>query len=867
MMRFFIHIAVAWFLGLAVCAQPFRDDFDRGSMENWYVLGGEWEIKDGRLTQSAETWGRHIVITPIRLEQGSLRAKMCVDVPVSPSEGSFGFVLRFPGRDTYTALRLGAYGGAELMQPVKDARFRDFTPEVGRTYEVQVVIAGQTVTCSIDGASLGSADMAETNAPGTVGFYTECRATFDDFEVTGDWRIDQSIAPEETGRPELEMLFAEWMPTSMDPNLPVSVNGAVFAYFRNIGTGPAVIKSVTFAGREFTADQFPEWVGYMRRQPVSVLPGDVGRLEIRLSGLPRAMGMKLLADPFGSAPATLVMTPNRGEPVEVTVDLARRAVLQINFMAFSPDLRTVYVYAQNNQALRNSRAGPARIEHVLLNGTDVTERARLGSRQIARDVVPIEISLDQPLAKGKPVQVVIETGSGLRTGHVLRAFPSKFNILVYCDRNQARADFMEDIHNHCATALNAFFDREEFDRLGFDIIPMSGASYLPTALAHLRSPIRGIWADEVDKGTRTSAAALLRPMDDAGRFLPSESDSVPLLNFNLVSPGKSAISGHLMIPDAVMHSYGWYMCPNVKRGFGRVSTLPVREYRLSRRPFWPYFRDSEIAVPRDPEQQVMLDRHPEFQRCLTPKEQRWLAYGTLIQGAKSMGHWAYRSTPMSKFYFMWATPVMRMGLGAVAGDRIGPYAIPEEVVKMLRDVWREHGRINAELRVIGPLVAVSDVSYGANVVRVTPEQDRFGDPAAEAAALVSGLDTLVLLVLNHAIDPGESPGKSGPVSNPVPPKFDPVNVTVEVNVPAWLEPRRVFSVDYERVTDIATRPVDGRLRFEIPELEVSKVYVITASDEVRSECLARHAEMSRRLARAAAAVPAPNEAWADTNVK
>jgi hypothetical protein len=206
-------------------------------------------------------------------------------------------------------------------------------------------------------------------------------------------------------------------------------------------------------------------------------------------------------------------------------------------------------------------------------------------------------------------------------------------------------------------------------------------------------------------------------------------------------------------------------------------------------------------------------------------------------------------------------------MGGIAGNRIGPYVIPDEIVRMLGDVWAEHGRINAELRVIGPLVAISDVSHLAKVVEVKPEKDRYGDPAAAAAALVSGLDSIVLVVLNHSIDPGKSPGKSGPVSNPDPPKYDPVDATVELRMPEWLDPRHVFSVDYDRIADVAPQRDGDKLRFVLPGLQVSKVFVITSSKDVKDACLARHAEMQKRLASMAATVPVPDEAWEDKNVK
>ena len=70
-------------------------------------------------------------------------------------------------------------------------------------------------------------------------------------------------------------------------------------------------------------------------------------------------------------------------------------------------------------------------------------------RLISRLHQAIEISLDEPLARGQYACVVITTAEGNRTGHTLRAFPSKFNILVAHARTP-RLDFMEDIYYHGA---------------------------------------------------------------------------------------------------------------------------------------------------------------------------------------------------------------------------------------------------------------------------------------------------------------------------------------------------------------------------------------------------------------------------------
>ena len=848
----------------------FRNDFSKKALRGWYTAGGSWKVVEGELRQEATDWGRYMLLPPVRLEQGTLRARMRADQGHKPGGACFGFALRYPGAKTFTILRLGAYGAAGLMQPVKDASIRRFKPEIGRYYDVKAELAGDTVTLFIDGKKLGSARMTEAKAPGTIGFYTENQARFDNLEVSGTWRLTRKEPALGEGKPRLDIRFTEWRPVSLDPTLSFSVSGALQIYYKNTGTADAVLDHVKVLDKKADRYDSPPWIVYARQHPRRLKPGETGQLEVRLNGLPKAVALRILENPGGPARLPVVIVPRGGKAVRTSVDIAGRSEVQINFMAFSEDLKTLYVYVQNNKAAVDGAGKPVALTGIEVNGVDMTRRARFGARTVFRDVVPIVVSLPKALPMGPPVLVTVATADGKRTGHALRVFPSKFNILVCYNSAQARKDYLEDIYNHCVTAVNSFRDRAKCERLGFDLIPMGSPSVLTRMHTYRNSPVRGVWMDEVDKGVKGyDVLSLLRAIEDGEDMLRGFAvGEIPLVCFNLCNPGSSAQTGYMTLPDAVMHSYGFFMCPRSRRGFGRLSTLPAREYRLARRPFWPYYRDSEIAVPRDPVKKVMLPRNKAFQRCLTPKEQRWLTYGNLIQGAKSMAHWGYWAGPMSKFYFMWKQSVLRLGLGAPADDRVGPYKLERAVADMLKTVWSEHGRINAELRTIGPLVAISDVSYLAKVTKVEPKTDRYGDPAAEAAALVSGLDTLVVVVLNHDIKPAKVLfSGTGPLSNPAPPTYDPVHATVDVRIPEWIKPAYVFSVDHQRVADVSLTEKGGALRFVVPRLEVSKLYVITSSRAVKEGCLARHAEMRKRLVKMAATVPVYNPGWRDRDLK
>ena len=117
-------------------------------------------------------------------------------------------------------------------------------------------------------------------------------------------------------------------------------------------------------------------------------------------------------------------------------------------------------------------------------------------------------------------------------------------------------------------------------------------------------------------------------------------------------------------------------------------------------------------------------------------------------------------------------------------------------------------------------------------------------------------------VLNHNIDTGKAPfPRTGPLSNPEPPTYGPVNVSVEVRLPKWLDPKYVFTVAHDELRDVSPTRVADALRFAIPQLEVSEIIVITSSESVRDGCRQRHAEMQALLAQMARITPVPRENW------
>ena len=225
--------------------------------------------------------------------------------------------------------------------------------------------------------------------------------------------------------------------------------------------------------------------------------------------------------------------------------------------------------------------------------------------------------------------------------------------------------------------------------------------------------------------------------------------------------------------------------------------------------------ESPVAV--DPTTHELIGREVKHRRCITPQEERWMTYGCLIQGAKGIMHWNYGSGLLRPpNWFSEDQWVIRASLGGVLGHKPHGYEIPKDVADDLRAVWDEIGQINVELRAVGPLVAVSDVSELARVVAVTLELSPQGEPAAEAAALVCGLDSIVLIVLNHnLITNWKADADQGLQA------YDPVDATVELTLPPWFSPEHTFRVRHDGTQKLTPQRRPGRLVFHFGKLEVS----------------------------------------------
>ena len=301
---------------------------------------------------------------------------------------------------------------------------------------------------------------------------------------------------------------------------------------------------------------------------------------------------------------------------------------------------------------------------------------------------------------------------------------------------------------------------------------------------------------------------------------------------NIMAPWADV--GYVELADALSHEYGIDFGIGDTEGFRRAldfrtpGDISRRELRTARRPFWPYFRNLEAAVLLDPQTKRVVGQY----RPLDPREHRLLVYSCLADGAKGALNWNYGVNYLSPKNSTWLSKdcdAIRLNMTAQKDPEAFGVTIPPELLAGLRAATAECGRVNAELQLLGPLLAMGDVSDLATVVRCTPEHNPRGGPAAHARAILCGADTIVLLLVNLNIDSNFNARQPQPVKS-----YEPVEVEVEVAIPTWLQVADVFGVSYRGVQAREARRGRQTVRLRFPALGVSEAVVLTSDRGLRS---------------------------------
>lgn len=820
-------------------ARPFCDNFS-APLDRWDVVSGEWVTQGGKLKMMSTEYERYIALAAVDLVNGAVSGTAKPTAKSSLGWGAFGVVVKYTDSANWIAVRFGAYDGITVMKQVAGqlslAGLGKFTAEIGREYRFEAIVSGGRVEVRLDGKTIGRAEVPFAGVAGRPGLYTEASGEYDDFEVAGAIAIATS-KPVLPGAPRLELEHASWRPDFPMKEEAVSLHGTMFLYFRNRGTGPAMLSRLRMDGKD--ADDLARSgdMAWYRQQPDLVGPGEIGEIEVRLPSLPEQAGLALFRDDSARPKAQFRIEPVGGEPLDVAAEFtSAQEPLQINVIHFAPGLKKLYVYVQNNRALLGGDKSPFHVESLSVDGADATSSARFGSREIGADVVPIEVPLEKPVPEGKPVVVLLRTAEGVRAGHCLRAFAFDFPIQVTLLGKQVRPDAVEDIFRHGADCIGACGAGDEWlaeaKRLGMRAFPYGGRLSYMIRLDKPDSPRPcAFWLDELDRFPPRQAARMVEESREhyrrEGRFAPAQM-------LNIIGALTAGGCDYVALGDACCHEYGWDG-NSLTSGFGDPASLPFREYRRARRPFFPYFRNAELPLIYDPTTKSITGRElKRGARAIEPREERWMTYGCLIQGATGICHWNY-GTALSKPPNWFSTEhwIVRAAMGGPLLGGPDGIRIPSDAQAELKAVWGEIGEINVELRTIGPIVAVSDVSSLASVQGAKP---------VNAAALLCGLDSIVVIALNQGLKTTGSLAKPKGIES-----YDPVDVDIALRLPPWLEPKDCFLVRHSGIAPIAPVREPGRMTFRLQPLAVNEVIVITSDPALRGTMEKTRREMKARL--------------------
>lgn len=877
-----ISVFLIWVL--ANVAQPTEvliDDFST-DRDKWYAASGDWHVHDQILQQTAtgsyaSGVRQSIIFRRIKMRSGR------ISVRARPKGKEGVWILpKYFNTEQRMFVQFGR-NGSEIVGFVEgqgETLLGEKKIEPDKWNHLSVEVQAGRMTAYVNGQLIGSMPEELSASDGFVALGIG-EGSFDDFRVEGDIQIlpDASRIKDS---PKPKVLFESWHPVRLQPQEAAAVHGSLYVYISNQGKGPAKLEDVTLAGQSADLGIVDDWLAYAVLSPPIVPPGETGELHIRVRGVPVALLDQFLEtqqnEQLLKVPVTIRCT--HADPVTHLASLwGPITSLQLNVITFSRDLRTVYTYVQNNSFQDANRphhpnGRPLTISRVTLNGQDVTKTTQFGSREVTDGIVPLVISLNPPLQQGQHAVITVETSEGVKAGLSQRAFPGRFDVLVRGHSHQHRKDVWEDLTDHGVTHVSNMLDRNDSKipppssgLRAFDMAPRE-----PHMLASFLNRDRSgqdydltdwIWIDEVDKGNVQPIENMLRSLREVERYYLAEGRPHTRYLFNCVRPFRgSRYHGHLAYPDTVMHARGYLMCRiPLHPSFGRFESLPLMEYRISRRPHLPHHRDAEINIPYDPKQKICKPPHKFWQRIITPAEERWMYYGNLIQGMKSIAHWGYWAHFERSGFYSINEPTLRIGLGGLDENRAydwedrdsngNPvtYFIPNHIVNMLRDTWDEIGRLNLEMQAVGESIAQSDVTGYAQVTKVEPPRGIFDLPAASTAALIHGLDTIVIPVVNHNLEIVQGPhSEFGPLSNSdvVPLRYDPVDVRVELTVPPWLCGRikHVFRIDYQTIEPLQPQQIGNQMVFEHSQLAVSDLIVVTASDKVLQharQTLAQHA--------------------------
>lgn len=615
------------------------------------------------------------------------------------------------------------------------------------------------------------------------------------------------------------------------PDMPLG--GYAFVYYRNTGAEPVKIVDLTIQGVKMSEGlaptHYPKAVDerfqasillselpkseidklvaagtpvWWKPEPMNVPAGGVAEIVIRLRRAPKVANLDLgiITDKGTTIPARIAVGPQYPK---------------FNTISFSPDLKTVYLYATNPvKAAQSSQ--PVKL---LMDGRDVTSQAEIKATAASDSVMVLKLKEPLPWMSYHVFQAVyppaVPPKGGTNESQAIAGIRAWGREMVYGiwgvapDMGNTEESAKAQLANWTTHSMNAIMGMYPGTNNPWFIGPEGwkysesiGVTRMMHYLVKDQTPLFFFLMDEPDAcDTHTEQVPFGDRLGTSGQWLVKWHD---------MFHRKGANTPTLLNVDGTYKPENYYMyhqlpdIPCIDPYFQGDLDLVYQKFPGSlatkTRPTPVYAAaliSQSAGAPKPLHVILTCSREVSDQpgrpdgRYPTPEEKRLEVYYAVAAGAKGLSYW-------------WYTPTNGVGT-----DLPGAKAL-----------WKEMGLLGAEVRTASPIITEGcPIDLPASASRWL-----------WVRTLLHGTSTVAAIVLNHNF----LNDRLGAVYKPV------EKASVSVTVPSWLKPNQVFEVSSAGITDVKWSIDKSTVSLKFDKVDLSRFIIITADPTLRSRLEERY---------------------------
>lgn len=587
----------------------------------------------------------------------------------------------------------------------------------------------------------------------------------------------------------LDLVLCRTLPREIDEPYEQSLN----YYVKNLSEKPIEITDIFINKQNTKAPNvsFNSISGRFRLTvtiPPIILPDNYGLVNIKYLGL----------GPFPSSHEVVIISKS-GRVFQKQVQMLNDPPVRIHCVAFSDDLKTMYVYVKGLKQCNLSK--------ISIDGLDITQKANITERHLAPEkIVPIVVSLPKTLEEGSFKLLVVESDKG-KDAALVKVLRSFFPVGIYGLSKCSIKRGWEP--KGWSNWLQGY--REYFAGPGESAVPPKE------------------WLQDARRHFINVAAPDYREMG-------GDPDLLVEMGLKLITYGRK-------IPSVSTHPalLAWCAADEPLRPpLGRVNAIrradPVHPVMIVlNSPVWPRCYESDFVdigcydyypVPQAPLERITADLEvyreaiapkpvwfiPQafrkgpgltkgtWSRFPHPEEERLMVYMAIAEGVKGIIYFTYNIKP---------EPIEGVGLSKA----------PE--AKML---WEEIGKISLELQLLGGLLSIGD------------HAETKIDGKIQISSIYTGDDTVVFVILNHNFEYSQKGFSVIPCKN----------VTLRLRLPSWLSCKDVFELRWDGLKPLSYRAEKRVVRVMLKEIQSATVVIVTQDKNLREVLTKEHQKLITR---------------------